>query len=657
MTQEYATFGSFILFKEVVADELGHLYRAGELDRNGLTRTAFLRVFDGPHVPVDDVISRLETANRVAGVLHAANVASNALYLVEDGIPAVAWDYMSAQPLCSVFSAVRTEAFPVPVDNALLIMEKLALALSAGLAVEIDGASMVHGFLHPGLSVISNDGEAVVVGFGMADQLSGLLDHPESGALCAPYLAPEILMTRTSSKRGDVYSLGAILFHLLTANPFPVEAEEREGLLDTAVLAYDGEPIPEDIKALLSQAVSPRPEERFSSAADFKKELDKLLYGGTYSPTTFNLALFMDRLFRSEIETEEKEKVTESQVDVQPYLQPEPEPIEEEIVAAEVAAKGGGKGLWIGLSVILAAVLIAAALVVPKLIGPIQPAAIPTPTPEELAAQEQAEHERLQAMIDAEVTRLMAEKEEEIRQELTNRQQEIESLQRQLREAETKSQSGTGPTAEDLRRAEDLRNQLAAAEEAKRQREAELEKERLAAAEEARRRAEQDRLAQEAKEAEAVEAAKQPTPMLKIAEDQPAPEPTPAEQIPAAAPSPTVPPVEPPAKETVTIVENMFVDPQDVDTRAELLKQERAEFSTTAARSVRRGVVIIQATVNASGRVEATKILRIDEKRYGIPEAVTEASMKCVFKPATKNGIRVKTYASITYRYDFTRRR
>ena len=53
----------------------------------------FLRVFDGPHVPVDDIISRLETANRVAGVLHAANVASNALYLVENGVPAVAWDY------------------------------------------------------------------------------------------------------------------------------------------------------------------------------------------------------------------------------------------------------------------------------------------------------------------------------------------------------------------------------------------------------------------------------------------------------------------------------------------------------------------------------------------------------------------------------------
>ena len=64
------------------------------------------------------------------------------------------------------------------------------------------------------------------------------------------------------------------------------------------VEAYDDEAVPNDIRALLTKSLSSRPRERFSSASDFKKELDRLLYGGAYSPTTFNLALFMDRLFR-----------------------------------------------------------------------------------------------------------------------------------------------------------------------------------------------------------------------------------------------------------------------------------------------------------------------------------------------------------------------
>jgi TonB family protein len=654
MTQEYRTFGSYILFKEIVADELGHLYRAGELDRKGIARTVFLRVFDGPHVPVDDLISRLETANRIAGVLHAANVASNALYLVENGVPAVAWDYLSAKPLDAVFAAVRSEGFPVPVDNALLIMEKLSLALSAGLAVELDGAPLVHGFLHPGLAVISTDGEGLVVGFGMADQLLGVIDHPESCAACAPYLAPEVLMTRTSSKRGDVYSLGAILYHLLTARALPAEAEEREGVLERAELAYDGEPVPDDIKSLLRRAISSRPEERFSSAADFKKELDKLLYGGTYSPTTFNLALFMDRLFRSDIEAEERERATEAQVDIQPYLKPEPEPEAEEIVPAEVAAAGGGgKGLWISLSVALvAAVAVVAVFFGPKLLQTFAPGE-PTPTPEQVAAREQADRERLQALIDAEVARQISLKEEEIRQELKARQDEIESLQRQLVEAERKAKSGTAPSAEDERVAAELRRQIAAAEEAKRQREAELERERQAAEEQARADAEKLKLEQEQEQAQA---AIEPTEPPQVAEVIP----TPADQgPPPTRPSPTIPAPQPQPRATdtaaVTVVENMFVDPEQVDTRAEMLKQAPAILPREATRSSPRGVAILQATVNAYGRVEEVKILRIDERRYGIPEALIAAAKKCVFKPATKNGVKVKTHASITYRYDFRR--
>ncbi len=76
-------------------------------------------------------------------------------------------------------------------------------------------------------------------------------------------------------------------------------------------MAYEETAVPEDIRSLLLRCLAELPEDRYSSAADFKKELDRLLYGGAYSPTTFNLALFMDRLFRSEIEAEERERAKE----------------------------------------------------------------------------------------------------------------------------------------------------------------------------------------------------------------------------------------------------------------------------------------------------------------------------------------------------------
>ena len=80
--------------------------------------------------------------------------------------------------------------------------------------------------------------------------------------------------------------------------------------------------MPPDVLAILRKTLAPRPEDRYASAADFKRELEKLLYGGAYSPTTFNLALFMDRLYRNEIEQEDRELERERTLDVAAYYQP-----------------------------------------------------------------------------------------------------------------------------------------------------------------------------------------------------------------------------------------------------------------------------------------------------------------------------------------------
>jgi hypothetical protein len=64
-------------------------------------------------------------------------------------------------------------------------------------------------------------------------------------------------------------------------------------------------------------------------------------------------------------------------------------------------------------------------------------------------------------------------------------------------------------------------------------------------------------------------------------------------------------------------------------------------------------MVICQATVDATGRVESVKVLRADEDGFGIPEAVTDAIKKYIFKPGTKDGIKIKTHATVTKRYAF----
>ncbi len=645
MAEAYSVFASFLRFKEVLSDPLGHLYRAGEFDASGVRRTVWLRVFDRPTIVAADVIAGFDRANAIADVVQSTNVAEVDC-LVDDGTPAIATDFVASQPLSRVLDRVAKEQFPIPVDNALLIAEKIALALSATLTAEIDGERVVHGFVHPGLVFVTNDGEGFVTGFGVAEQLLTLIDDESSADLIHPYLAPEVLLSRVASRQGDVYSLGAILFELLTGATLPAATDERAAAVASASFAFEDERFPDDIRELLQRALAPHPKERFSSAADFKKELGRLLYGGGYSPTTFNLALFMDRLFRPEIEAEEADVASELATDVSPYLAPvvTPEPI---IKTSDAVPALKGRGLWLGLGVAGVAA-IATMLWLTVFRGPSTPPPPPTPTAEAIAAERLAQDEKMRELAEGLVAEMMAQKEEEIRAELVTRQAKIDELQQRLIESENRAQQGQ-LTGEDVQKREELQRQIAAEEETQRQRESELEAERLQAAQEAQQLAV---VAQQTATA-AVEA----TAMAETAATSTSTPPPTSTAVPTAIPT-EAPTPRPPAVERagLSVEENSFIDPTEVDSPPAILKKSPVTWSRTAILSRRKGVVVVQATVTAKGLVEDVKILRADHEGFGIPQAVMDAVMKYRFKPGSKNGVPVKTHFSISARYDFTDR-
>ncbi len=644
MAEAYRAFGSYLRFKEIASDPLGRLYRAGEFSSSGVSRTVWLRVFDRAEIPAEDIIEDFGRAQQISGAVTSSSVASGVEGVVAEGVPGIACDYVPSQPLSVIFDRAAGERFPIPVDNALLILEKVALALSATLTVEIDGNRVVHGFVHPGLIFVTNDGEGIVTGFGVGDHLLALIDDEANAATVHPYLAPEILAARMPSRRGDVYSLGALLFHLLTGRALPVPPEARADAIAGAHLAYDDEPVPDDIKSLLQRALAERPDDRFSSAADFKKELDKLLYGGAYSPTTFNLALFMDRLFRTEIEEEEKERASENDVDVTPYLAPqtalEPEP-DFEFEESASSPSSSRSGLWLGAGAI-GAIAVAVAIWAALGRGPSTPPLPPTPTAEEVAAQREAQEEKMRALAQGLVQEMMAEKEEEIRQELLDRQSKIEELQQKLVQSERRAQQGQLSRDEQKTR-EELQRQIEAEESAQRQREAELEAERQRAADEARQQAEV------AQTATAVVAEEERLAAAALAA-QPAETPTPPPPQLTADP---IPPATAVVATAAAIERNTFVDPSEVDSLPVIIKEAPVDWPRAAMNSLRRGVVIVQVTVDADGRVEDAKLLRADHEEFGIAQAVVNAARKYRFKPGTKDGVPIKTHATVSKVYRF----
>lgn len=630
MAQGYATFGDFLLLKKRSEDALGSLWRAGEMEATGFKRIVWLRRFDQSGFDRQALAAEFPLAEEIGKTLKATNVVSGAAVGKADGVPYLAWDYFPGQPLDQLLSRVQQEQFPVAIDNCLLIAEKLAAALSAALALEHQGEPVIHGFLVPHLVVLSNDGEARVAGFGLARGLLANLDRVGMQELAAPYLAPEVLATGHPSRRGDVYSLGAILYQLLAGQPLPADPQARAQAVAQPQLALEEGPVPDDVAAVLRKALALRPEDRYSSAVDFKRDLEKLLYGGAYSPTTFNLALFMDRLYRQEIEDEDRELQREKTMDVTAYYRPPKAPSVAAPAAAAAPATRTGLYVAIGLVVVLA-VVVGVLLTRPK--GP-------------------SEEETLK-QVQAMVTEELARREQALREELERSRQETETLKQQLAEIQKKAATGAQKLSpEEQKKLEEAQRLLAQREEERRRTEAELA-----------------RVQQEKARAVVAPPVVIPTAVPTVAptatpvaaEVPPAPSP-----VPTLAPSPTPEPTkapavaQPPAPAGAAggVHENQFFEPSEVDTLPEKILETKPELPLAAmrARVNQKATVIVKVVVNARGVVEDAEILRgFPVGGLGIDEACIAAAKKHRFRPAIKNGVRVKTTATVTFLVDLTK--
>lgn len=655
----YRQFGPCLVLKGVFSDDLGHVYRAGFIEGKVIDRMVWLRVFDAPDLPVAALSGALGPAREINEHLTGSQLPAHSFFVEVEGAPAQGGDYTAGQPLNKVLTWARDEAFPLQPDNCLLIVEKIALGLVSAGAVMVAGEPLAHGFLHPGLLHLSNDGEVTVMGFGLGGALVSGLKNSEATPGARAYFAPEVLSEGEISARGDVYSLGAILFHLLTGTALPAAPADREAALGAAHLSWDGEPLPADIEPLLRRSLATSPAARFPSAAEFRTELDGLLYGGAYSPTTFNLALFMDRLFRAEIEADEAAIQSEEGLDPTPFIVVEPPPADpEEVLAADAAetarpeavppAEEGGskKMLWVGAAGVAIVAAIAAVLWFTVGRGPQAPPPAPTPSAAEIAVERQAQDDRLRSLTQEMVQQMMADREEEIRQELIARQSRIEELQVRLQQSERRAATGSTAAADESATQKALMEEIKKQEEAQRAQEDALETERQQALEEADA---QGALAELAVAGAAVATGDPGTAETSPAVQQAqAPPPT---AVPSPVPIPTKPAVE---KAAPAVSYGDYVSPEQVDSRPVVIKSQPLEWPRNAARSKRKGLVIVELTVNAGGGVEDVAILRADHTGWGIPEAAMEAATGYRFKPGTKDGVAVTTKAFVTWRYDFS---
>lgn len=302
-------FGRYQLVRRIAVGGMAQLWLAVQRGPHGFEKTLVLKVILPEFCTNDDFVQMFLDEARLAATLDHSNVVRVYDFGEVGGQYYLAMEYLPGEDLAGIRQMARRTRKPLPIDE----MCDVVMGAAAGLhfaheATDAQGQplNVVHRDVSPSNIIVTYHGTVKLVDFGIARAESNLT-RTVAGTLKGKvaYVSPEQAAGEAVDRRSDVFSLGVVLFEMLTGRrPF-----KRDSDLATlkAVLAAPVPPpstlrpkVPEALDAIVLKAMSRDLGARYQTAAELGDDLGAFLASRGYVRSDRALAAFMTRTFDAE---------------------------------------------------------------------------------------------------------------------------------------------------------------------------------------------------------------------------------------------------------------------------------------------------------------------------------------------------------------------
>ena len=261
--------GGFKIERELGRGGMGVVYKAHELSLN---RKVALKVLSQRLSSDEEFIKRFQREAQVIAVLNHPNIVNILSCGKERGLYYFAMEYVKGKDLGQILK----EKTSIPLEQALSITSQVASALG-----EAGERGVVHRDIKPPNIMIDEMGRAKVTDFGVAHLENSDAKLTRTGLFLGTpeYASPEHATGRPLDVRSDIYSLGAVLYRMLSGKS-PVTGESPLAVMTKLAtepvtpISQLNSSVPKPVCALIEKMMAKEPNERFQTPKEILVAID-----------------------------------------------------------------------------------------------------------------------------------------------------------------------------------------------------------------------------------------------------------------------------------------------------------------------------------------------------------------------------------------------